>query len=293
MSSDPAVGRPLTSSHGPNHGPVIGIVGAGAAGTLVAIHLLRELRASGTAADIVLIDPAESGCGVAYATPDVRHLLNVAGGADERAARRSRAPPRAGLDVRPDATLRDAALDDFLPRRAYGAYLRDTLDHEIARSGQPACCAAGSARWRSTPGAPRTRTRTTASRWPTAPRSSSTTSSSHRHLRPRHRLGAAGAARLRPVRRRPLGPGALAAIDDDGDVLLVGTGLTMVDVATSTSASDGRVLHAVSRRGRLPKAHGPRRLAAVEPTDLPVDLDIDDVAPRRTRPRAHHRAYAW
>ena len=173
-----------------------------------------------------------------------------------------------------DAALRDATTDDFLPRRSYGAYLRDTLDHEIARSDAGPPAAPPGAR-----GGPRARAR--------------------HDPHPHHRIALAdgtsvvvdhvvlapgvfapGTAWAPPALLAsdrfvadPWAPGALAAIDDDGDVLLVGTGLTMVDVAT-TLASDGRVLHAVSRRGRLPKAHGPRRLPAVEPTDLPVDLDI-------------------
>ena len=48
----------------------------------------------------------------------------------------------------------------------------------------------------------------------------------------------------------PWTPGALAAVPDDGDVLLVGTGLTGVDVAL-TLDRPGRTLHLVSRRGRL------------------------------------------
>ena len=69
----------------------------------------------------------------------------------------------------------------------------------------------------------------------------------------------------------PWQPGALDVVRRDQagprDVLLVGTGLTMVDVALSLSGPDsrpGRVLHAVSRSGRLPKAHvSALKLAAI------------------------------
>ena len=56
----------------------VAIVGGGATGVLAAAHLVRRLGVA--AADIVIIDPGESGsleCGVAYATDDPRHLLNV------------------------------------------------------------------------------------------------------------------------------------------------------------------------------------------------------------------------
>lgn len=54
----------------------IAIVGGGATGVLAALHLSRALPAG--AAEIVLIEPAETiGRGLAYATDDPRHLLNV------------------------------------------------------------------------------------------------------------------------------------------------------------------------------------------------------------------------
>ncbi|MDX6233157.1 MAG: hypothetical protein QOH68_2161, partial [Nocardioidaceae bacterium] len=277
MSSDPAIGRaagrPMNVSHGPTHGPVIGIVGAGAAGTLVAIHLLRELRGSNTAADVVLIDPAEAGRGVAYSTIDERHLLNVAVG------RMSALPddPEHLLEwarCQPDQALSDATPDDFLPRRSYGAYLRDTLDHEIADSGRARLLRRRERAVALEPGAPTT----PHPHHKVSLADGTSVVVDHVVLAPGvlpPGTGWAPPSLLTSDRfvADPWAPGALAAIDDDGDVLLVGTGLTMVDVAM-TLARDGRVLHAVSRRGRLPKAHGPRRLAAVEPTDLPVDLDL-------------------
>jgi hypothetical protein len=140
------------------------------AGTLVAIHLLRELRASGTAADVVLVDPAESKrrrlrhpgraspaqccSGSDGRCPTIEHLLRWA-------------------RCQPDAALRDATTDDFLPRRSYGAYLRDTLDQEIARSGTPPAASPG-ARGDPRAGLGSGPAPHHASRWPTAPRSSST-----------------------------------------------------------------------------------------------------------------------
>ena len=53
----------------------IAIVGGGATGALAALHVTRAL---GTGIDIVVIEPAaEVGRGVAYATDDPAHLLNV------------------------------------------------------------------------------------------------------------------------------------------------------------------------------------------------------------------------
>lgn len=54
--------------------------------------------------------------------------------------------------------------------------------------------------------------------------------------------------------RDPWRQDALEDLPDDGDLLLVGTGLTMVDLAR-TLRRPGRVLHAISRSGLLPRAH--------------------------------------
>jgi uncharacterized NAD(P)/FAD-binding protein YdhS len=64
----------------------------------------------------------------------------------------------------------------------------------------------------------------------------------------------------------PWAPGALDA--DAATTLVVGTGLTAVDVALSTAARGGRVI-AVSRRGRLPFAHLPGPRSPAPPPQLP------------------------
>jgi len=54
----------------------------------------------------------------------------------------------------------------------------------------------------------------------------------------------------------PWAPGALDGRGDGSPVLVIGTGLTMVDVAvTLTRAHPGTVVHAVSRHGLLPAHH--------------------------------------
>ena len=58
--------------------PRVVIVGAGAAGTLVALHLARTAGQRSTALDVVLLDPADRwGRGVSFGTADDQHLLNV------------------------------------------------------------------------------------------------------------------------------------------------------------------------------------------------------------------------
>ena len=85
VSGDPAAGD--------GSRPLIVVVGAGAAGTLVATHLAdRHARSGSAPLDIVVVDPAAGlGQGVAYSTTDPRHLLNVpAQGMSALPARRRR-----------------------------------------------------------------------------------------------------------------------------------------------------------------------------------------------------------
>ena len=108
----------------------IGIVGGGASGVLTTIHLLR--RVSGPAAvtprdplEVVLIDPDRPGRGVAYGTQDPRHLLNV------------RAAGMSALPADPDhfRAWAGAGADDYLPRVRYAQYLEQLLEESARSSG--------------------------------------------------------------------------------------------------------------------------------------------------------------
>lgn len=61
------------------------------------------------------------------------------------------------------------------------------------------------------------------------------------------------------------------AAGSQGDILLIGTGLTMVDLVLSLSGMgfEGRMI-AVSRRGLMPRAHGPAEPAPVAPEEVPT-----------------------
>jgi uncharacterized NAD(P)/FAD-binding protein YdhS len=98
------------------------IVGAGFCGSVLASNLLRRPPMGET--DIVLIERGASiARGVAYASHDVPYILNV---------------PTGRLSVNPEDPLEflrfvrqsqpDADAEDFVPRALYGDYLQDTLD---------------------------------------------------------------------------------------------------------------------------------------------------------------------
>ncbi|HEY4211519.1 MAG TPA: FAD/NAD(P)-binding protein [Steroidobacteraceae bacterium] len=104
----------------------IAIVGGGFSGTTVAINLLRQLRLSEGScgsARIALIERASRiGRGIAYADRKHRYLLNVPAG-------RMSANAREPLEFLAYARNRfpNATPDDFLPRSLYGEYLEASL----------------------------------------------------------------------------------------------------------------------------------------------------------------------
>jgi len=258
----------------------VAVIGAGASGTLAAVALLRA-----DTARALLIDLYETGAiagrGVAYSTTDPRHLLNVP------------AERMSMLADEPDHLLRWAegnALDlgrtGFLPRREYACYLSDTLaahaddrltlvpaevvDIEaVPRHGSKARVTAGSvdAVAGASPGAPGTYAVHTAPHRPgqhlaehgaRITRSADVVVLAYGNLPPRP-LEAAGVA-LPDASWHvsdPWAPGALDDLPRAGDVLLVGTGLTAVDVAlTLLEASDGASPGPPARRVIMTSRHG-------------------------------------
>ena len=111
----------------------IAIIGGGATGALAALHLARALP--DRKADILLVEPAEAiGRGLAYATDDPRHLLNV------RVANMSAfadQPDHLLVWLRREGHVRGAPNPTpfcFIPRGTYGAYVAD-LAQKLLASG--------------------------------------------------------------------------------------------------------------------------------------------------------------
>lgn len=110
----------------------ITIIGGGASGTVLAINLLHQAQNSPIEINIVEKDPF-IGKGVAYSTTDDVHLLNV---------------PAAKMGVFADDIEHfykwlqkndyEYSPGEFVPRRVYGIYLRDTLANAIANRPQTA-----------------------------------------------------------------------------------------------------------------------------------------------------------
>jgi len=226
--------------------PVIAIIGGGASGTLVAIYLLREASARHLPLRVALIDRhGRHGLGQAYSTSHPAHLLNSPAGA------------MSALVDDPGHLARWAAEvgwpdDGFLPRSAYGRYLTELLA-AAERSAQPAARVS----------------RITAQ--VVAVRRTSHGRALRLHLAADGRIDADAVVLATgslpsappcpvPQGRRyisdPWEPGALEAAADGSPVAVLGTGLTMLDVAVAlTDAHPRTAIHAISRHGLLPREH--------------------------------------
>ncbi|WP_234377068.1 FAD/NAD(P)-binding protein [Streptomyces sp. TP-A0356] len=261
----------------------VAVVGAGAAGALTAIQVCETAARRRTPVDLVLIDPApEAGRGTAYATPDPRHRLNVPAG------NMSCYPDVPGHLVRwlcrhGEPTVTAA---DFVTRYRFGAYLADTLGQAIVR-------AHGVVRVR------RLRARAESCAGTSGGRVELRLADGERLTADSAVLAtgpAPGSAAWAPPGLRtsprfvaaPWGPGALdGPRADTADVLLIGTGLTAVDLAL-TLDRPGRTLHAVSRGGLLPQPHALHPAGAMPP---PQGLQGASLAELR-RAVYHHAARA-
>ena len=113
-----------------NAAGVVAVVGAGASGTLTAIHLAAMAAHADRPIDLVLIDDTPAGQGIAYSTADRRHRLNVPAG------RMSAWPDDPAHFVRWLVTHTDPSADatTFAARCDYGRYLHETLNTVAADS---------------------------------------------------------------------------------------------------------------------------------------------------------------
>lgn len=239
----------------PGQVPVIAIVGGGASGTLAAIYLLREAASRRTPLRIALIDRhGRHGLGQAYSTTHPAHLLNSPAGTMSALAddpgHLSRWAAQAGLPG-----------DGFLPRRDYGRYLAESLA-AAERSAWPARVS-------------RVTSDVVAIRRGRQGRALCL------QLAPGGQIDAdavvVATGNLPPTAPCPVPPGryvadpwepgALDVVADGRPVAVLGTGLSMLDVAIAlTDAHPRTTVHAISRHALLPREHSwPRPASVVTP----------------------------
>lgn len=248
--------------------PVI-IIGGGFSGAMLAARLAERGLAC------ALIERAEqAGLGVAYAAVLDDHRLNVR--AEWMSARPDR--PADFVDWLAANAPDHADPNGFAPRRLYGLYIQTRLaEAEAAR-----------------PGLIR-RVRGEALRI----EGGTVVLADGARIEGRAVVLATGNPAPRPVgpgagARRitdPWTPGALGSVGDDDSVLILGSGLTMVDVVLTLEAQGWRGwATVVSRRGLLPRAHGPHHDA---PIALPPDARSGPLSRRLASARRLARKHGW
>jgi uncharacterized NAD(P)/FAD-binding protein YdhS len=222
----------------------VAVVGGGASGCLTAMHVARA--AAGRHVEIVILEPGVVGAGLAYSTPDPRHRLNV---------------PAKGMSAYPEDPehflrwLRrqvdvDFPADGFAPRSHYADYLAQTLSEAVA--------AGASVHLEKVP-ARVTDLRRHGRRLRLTLDDGTGRAVDAVVLATGH--GAPSIAWAPEALRRsarfvadPWRADTVAEIPAGSDVLLVGAGLTMADMALTWGRAGVR-LHVASRHGMLPLPH--------------------------------------
>ena len=248
------------------------IIGAGFSGTLQAINLARHQGPRAT----LIERRSRPGRGVAYSTAHANHLLNV------RAANMSALSDDPGHFARWIAA-RGGDVEGFATRIAYGDYLAELLDETM----------------RAAPGRIEVRHDQATEVALPAGRAAVTLVSGEQldadavilalgNLPPFDPPGVVA----RELPRTLYAPDPWAAdvtddLDRDAPVLIVGTGLTMVDVALMLDARGhrGRIT-ALSRHGLLPRSHGDTAAPAPRPSERPAARGSDLLRDLRRRAEA-------
>jgi uncharacterized NAD(P)/FAD-binding protein YdhS len=231
----------------------VAIVGGGFSGTLLAINLLRH----GVKTVLIERDEAQLAKGLAFGTRRAEHLLNV------RAANMSAFPDDLGHFLRWMGFSAADQANRFVPRLAYGRYLRELLVDAFAAAPANARVLAGEA-VAADVGADGIRL----------------SLKGGRAVECRALVLALGnfpPRPLPPLAGLPAGlhfadawqNGALEKLDDVEHVVLLGSGLTAVDTILSLDGAGyrGRIT-ALSRRGLQPRGHaesGPAAKGVAEP----------------------------
>jgi uncharacterized NAD(P)/FAD-binding protein YdhS len=242
----------------------IAVVGGGATGALAAVHLARVLDVRAGGIDISVIDPAaEIGRGLAYTTRDPGHLLNVrvanmSAFADE--------PDHLFRWLERQGSLRGSDCPTpfcFIPRTIYGAYLADLVrelgekgvtrhvrdrcvdlveeDDQVILSLESGNTIAAEAVVLATGN----ETKRTLSGIPTI---------------------------------QPWAADTLSEIEPDAPILIVGTGLTMIDFVLSLDRQGHRgKITALSHRGRLPVGHRPVAASALSSHEVPFAAELSEI----------------
>ncbi|HEY0275504.1 MAG TPA: FAD/NAD(P)-binding protein [Paenirhodobacter sp.] len=236
-----------------DHSARILVIGGGASGVLMAAHLLR----ADPQARVTLIEGAHPfGCGVAYSTTDPDHLLNT------RVRNMSAFADTPGhflnwLQQRPETRDRDG--DSFVGRATYGAYLSALLSQGYARLVclQRTCLAITE----QADGVTVTLDDGTCIRGGQAVLATG-------HILPRTDPEGLLTGAWTPVQ----------GIAPEGRVVIVGSGLSMVDqVVSLLNHGHAGPIVAVSRRGQMPRRHAASHPMPIAAAEVPFGAPVSEL----------------
>jgi len=234
--------------------PIV-VIGGGFSGTLSAIHLSQRL----TGVPIILLEEtSEAGPGLAYQASDASAWLNVPAG------KMSAFPdqPHHFLNYARIVLGEGVMEDDFLPRRIYGTYLKECLREAQAKNtllridhrraiDLTSLDSTGTAR--------------------VTLKDHSVIDASLVVLATGNQ-GSAFSSSIWSSHTLPArDPNAIAKVQTGQSVLIVGSGLTMIDTVLDLDRrGDAKVIHAISRNGLLPQPYAhPSKLELPELDHLP------------------------
>jgi uncharacterized NAD(P)/FAD-binding protein YdhS len=232
----------------------VAIVGAGFSGTMLAAELARRGVKS-----VLFESAAREGRGTAYSTVEPAHLLNVP------AAKMS-----AWADD-PDHFARAVEAEggsgkDFAERRRFGRYLRGILDEALANGMVEMIPARALS------------ARREGSSWRITVEGGDEIAAdalvlAHGNQPPEPLRGTEqlGASFVNNPWVAASGEAIARVAESHGDALIIGTGLTMIDMVLSLDAAGhrGRIV-ALSRRGQIPRSHADFEPAPVGLEELPL-----------------------
>ena len=234
--------------------PAVVIVGGGFSGTMAAAELARRGMAS-----LLVESGGLAGQGIAYSTREAAHLLNVP-------AAKMSAWAGAPADFA-EAVAEDFAPGEFVPRARFGEYLRGILDEARASGLVRVAEAVAVSAVRADGG------------WRVSLNDGGEVAADALVLaqgnQPPEPMAVANGISPGLFVNNPWRGEAAEAVarvaDSGGDALILGTGLTMVDMVLSLDAAGhrGRIV-ALSRRGQIPRAHAAHDAAPVELEDVPA-----------------------
>lgn len=231
------------------------IIGGGYSGAMVAVNLARHARRPLT---VTVVDRTGApGRGAAYSTARPEHLLNVA-------ARNMSALPdhpnhfvqwlqtRTDFADVPEAELRET----FIPRRIYGDYIRSLFQAALHPIADDAPVSLATVAADVTAMAPRAEGGALVHLSDGEPLRADAVVLATGHCPPAPFAGVEGLADDPRWCGNPWGAWYEGLPADGGHVILLGTGLTMVDAVLALTALDWQgQITAVSRSGNLPLSH--------------------------------------